>query len=269
MIKMLLILIAFALIVYLLCLRGRRNHPGLEQLRGWHYAHRGLHDTVRPENSLSAFRAAVEHGYGAELDIHLMADGELAVIHDASLKRTAGADVKIEDLTSEQLNDYHLQGTSETIPLFSDVLKVFDGKTPLIIELKPERGNHAALAQKACEMLDSYKGVYCMESFDPRCIYWLKKNRPDIIRGQLAENYFRSDSKLPWVLKFILSYHLEYFLTVPDFVAYHFDHRKNLSNLLVRKFWGVQGVLWTLQNEQQQKVCVDEGWISIFENYLP
>ena len=256
-------------LLYLLCLRGRKNHPGLEKLRGWNYAHRGLHDASKPENSLSAFRAAVEHGYGAEFDVHLMADGELAVIHDASLKRTAGADVKIEDLTAPELQNYHLEGTGETIPLFKDVLEVFAGKTPLIIELKPERGNHAALTKKVCEVLDSYTGVYCLESFDPRCIYWLKKNRPDLIRGQLAENYFRTNSKLPWYLKLILSFHLEYFLTRPDFVAYHFHHRKNLSNWIVRKFLGIQGVLWTLRNEQEQKACMDEGWISIFENYLP
>ena len=81
--------------LYALSVQGRTGHPGLESLKGWKYAHRGLHDDALPENSMAAFRAALEAGYGIELDIHLMKDGKLAVIHDTSLKRTAGADVKI------------------------------------------------------------------------------------------------------------------------------------------------------------------------------
>ena len=121
MITALIILVALAALLLFL-LAGRRNHPGLEKLRGWSYAHRGLHGEGIPENSMAAFRRSLEHGYGIELDVHLMKDGELAVVHDSSLKRTAGADVKIEDLTKEDLEKYPLEGTEETIPLFKDVL---------------------------------------------------------------------------------------------------------------------------------------------------
>ena len=86
---------------YLFLIRGRSGHPGLQALQGWNYAHRGLHGNGVPENSMLAFRKALEHGYGIELDIHLMKDGNLAVIHDTSLLRTAGVDVNITDLTTE------------------------------------------------------------------------------------------------------------------------------------------------------------------------
>ena len=104
-------------IVYLLLLLPRLGHPGWEKLAGFRYAHRGLHNKDKgiPENSMAAFRAALEKGYGIELDIHLMKDGNLAVIHDSSLKRTADADVMIEDLTTEELDHYHLDGTDETM----------------------------------------------------------------------------------------------------------------------------------------------------------
>jgi glycerophosphoryl diester phosphodiesterase len=181
-------------VLYLLAIRGRSGHPGLQNLRGWYYAHRGLHGQGRPENSMAAFRAALEGGYGIEFDVHLMKDGNLAVIHDSSLKRTAGADVMIEDLTVADLENYRLEGTNEKIPLLRELLDLYAGKAPLIVELKCERNNFSALCRAACAMLDTYDGPYCMESFDPRCVLWLKKHRPDIIRGQLAENWLKVKS---------------------------------------------------------------------------
>lgn len=264
------VILVLLLIVYLLALRGRRNHKGFQSLRGRAYAHRGLHGNGVPENSMPAFRLALEHGYGIELDIHLMKDGNLAVIHDASLKRTALSDVMIEDLTAEDLKNYRLEGTDEIIPLFSEVLELYAGKAPIIVELKAERGNHAALCEAACEMLESYGGAYCIESFDPRCIAWLKENRPDIIRGQLAENYFRNKkSRLPWYLKLTLSSHLFNFRTVPDFIAYNFAHRKTLGTFLCRKLWGIQGVAWTIRTQEEFDEAVEEGWIPIFEGFEP
>lgn len=266
----LLIIFIFLLAAYLLALRCRRGNTQLTSLRGWGYAHRGLHGKNVPENSMEAFRLALEGGYGIELDVHLMADGHLAVIHDASLKRTAGADVAIEDLTLDDLPQYRLEGTQEKIPLLQDVLELFNGKAPLIVELKAERENHAQLAEAVCGLLEDYKGVYCIESFDPRVIYWLRKNRPELCRGQLAENFFADRKlKMKWYLKFILSNLLENFLTMPDFVAYQFDQRKNLSVRLARKIWGVQGVAWTIRSEADYDAAVLDGWIPIFEGFRP
>ena len=123
-------------LLFLWCLKGRLGHPKLQHLKTWKYAHRGLHDDKKPENSMSAFRAALDAGYGIELDIHLLKDGNLAVMHDSSLKRTAGVDICIEDLTTAELTNYALIGTGECIPQFRQVLELFDGKAPLIVELK-------------------------------------------------------------------------------------------------------------------------------------
>ena len=109
-------------ILYLLALMGRSSHPDWKKLEGFRYAHRGLHGKGIPENSMAAFYLAVRHGYGIELDVHLIKDGNLAVIHDASLLRTAGVDVNVEDLTLEQLSGFRLEGTEETIPSFLQVL---------------------------------------------------------------------------------------------------------------------------------------------------
>ena len=251
-------------------LRGRSNHPGMAALKGWAYAHRGLHKEGVPENSMAAFRAALEKGYGIELDIHLMKDGNLAVIHDSSLLRTAGVDVRIEDLTAEDLENYHLQGTGEKIPLFREVMALFEGKAPMIVELKPVGNNYGALAEAVCQILKDYRGVYCMESFDPRCVRWLKKNRPEIIRGQLTENFVANNKTLHPAGRFVMTHNLLNFATVPDFVAYKFAHRNDsATTALCRRAWGIQGVTWTLKTQAEYDTAVAEGWLPIFEGFEP
>ena len=255
-------------VLYLLAIRGRKSHPGLKDLRGWSYAHRGLHGNGVPENSMAAFRAALEGGYGIELDVHLLKDGNLAVMHDSDLLRTTGCTGKMEDLTTAELKNYSLGGTEQTIPEFQQVLDLYAGKAPLVVELKVSGGNYAALTEKACRMMEGYQGVYCMESFDPRCLLWLKKHRPEIIRGQLSENYFATKNKLPFILKLILSKNLGNFLTKPDFVAYRYrDRNSTLSNRLCMR--RMTGVSWTVTTQEEFDTAVQEGWVPIFEGFRP
>ena len=264
------IVIVVLLILYVLSLRGRAGHPGLKALQGWHYAHRGLHGNGVPENSMEAFRLALENGYGIELDIHLMKDDNLAVIHDSSLLRTAGADVQIEDLTTEDICKYSLEGTQEKIPLFTEVLQLYRGQAPLIIELKTHQGNHVQLAAAAVKAMEGYDGPWCMESFDPRAVHALRKNHPHVIRGQLTENFFKSPkNKLHPVLKWVMTTQILNFTTRPDFIAYRVSDRKRLGTFLCRKLWGLQGVTWTVRNPQDHADVVAEGWISIFEGFRP
>ena len=136
-------IVLFLLLLYLWCLKGRWGKRRMTPFFGWNYAHRGLHDREKPENSMAAFRAALEAGCGIELDIHLLKDGNLAVIHDSSLERT----------------NYHLEGTQETIPQLQQVLDLFAGKAPLIVELKCYKHNVAPLCQAACKMMDTYEGL--------------------------------------------------------------------------------------------------------------
>ena len=267
----LLILVVLAEL-YTLALRCRRGHPDWKILRLWRYAHRGFHDkpTV-PENSMAAFRRALDHRFGVELDVHLMKDGKLAVIHDSSLKRTAGADVAVEDLTAEELTEYRLEGTDEQIPLLEEVLALFEDQTPLIVELKAERGNHARLAAATVAMLDKYRVRYCIESFDPRCLRWLRENRPEIVRGQLSEQFMRhgDGENLSRPVRFILSNLLMNFLTVPDFIAYRFSDRDCLSVRWCRRFYKVQEVNWTITDRRDMEEAEKAGNLVIFERFDP
>src|SRR5690348_10884704 len=66
-------------------------------------AHRGA-SARAPENTLAAFRAALEDGAEMiELDVHLTRDGQLAVIHDGDTRRTTGAPGRVAGLTMDEL----------------------------------------------------------------------------------------------------------------------------------------------------------------------
>ena len=255
-----------------LLIKPRRNHPGWDALSGVRYAHRGLHDMRLgvPENSLAAFRRAVEHGFGAELDVHLMADGELAVVHDSSLARVCGRQVHIEDLTAADLPDCALMGTEETVPLLRDVLALFEGKTPLIIELKVERGNAGALTDAVMTLLKGWNGTYCIESFHPGVLLRLKKKYPEVIRGQLSENFLKDrEASLSLPARIVLTNLLTTAATGPDFIAYKWQDRGNPTLRLMKKVYGVHEAAWTVKDRETMETMDKDGAISIFEGFIP
>lgn len=249
---------------------GRRAHPLWPKLRGWRYAHRGYHDKPQiPENSMPAFRRALERGWGAEFDVHLLKDGTLAVFHDSELKRCCGVYGTLEDLTREELAQLRLEGTEERIPLFDDVLELFEGKAPLIIELKAHGGNHLELTEAVCRRLDTYKGLFCVESFDPRVVADLKKLRPDICRGQLASDFLRHGENLPGWQRFVLTNLLFNAAARPDFIAYKFEDRDSRRCRRCIDRLGIQEVSWTIRSKADLLAAEAAGCIPIFECFDP
>ena len=256
--------------LWLFLLRCRHDAPGWEKLMGFRYAHRGWHDKPAiPENSLAAFRRALDKGWGAELDVHLLKDGTLAVFHDSDLRRCAGEDGDIEDLDREGLARLRLEGTEEPVPLFDEVLALFEGKAPLIIELKSHKNNYKALTEAVIARLDRYTGDYCVESFDPRVLMVLRRERPAILRGQLAMDFRPGGEPLPGWQRFALRNLLMNFLTVPDFIAYRFEDRQRLALKLCRRIWGVKEASWTLRSMDDLLSAEAAGSMPIFECFDP
>ena len=265
----LLVLVLFFLLWFLL-LRCRRSGRGWKKLLGRRYAHRGWHmKPAVPENSLAAFRRALDKGWGAELDVHLLKDGTLAVFHDSDLRRCAGEEGDIEDLDREGLARLRLEGTEEPVPLFDEVLALFEGKAPLIIELKSHKNNYKALTEAVIARLDRYKGDYCVESFDPRVLMVLRRERPNILRGQLAMDFRPGGEPLPGWQRFALRNLLMNFLTVPDFIAYRFEDRQRLALKLCRRVWGVKEASWTLRSMDDLLTAEAAGAMPIFECFDP
>lgn len=235
------------------------------------YAHRGLHDNAsgEPENSMEAFRRAVEAGFGIELDVQLSKDEIPVVFHDFTLQRVCGEAGKVADYTFEELQRFSLCSSGQKIPRFEEVLKLVDGRVPLIIEYKIPGGDNRVCAI-ADRLLQAYKGVYCIESFNPLGLFWYRQNRKEILRGQLAENFIRAgETEFPKLLYFVLHHLLLNFVTKPDFIAYNYKHRRDLSRQLCRKLYGGLSVAWTIKDKEALEAEKDHFDLFIFEGFLP
>lgn len=232
---------------------------------GRNIAHRGLHRADRsvPENSLPAFAAAAEAGYGIELDVHLTADGRLAVFHDDGLLRMCGVPEKLEDLTYDELKKFRLAGTQERIPLLGEVLSLVGGRVPIILELKRGRNNRL-LCERAYEMICAYEGDLCVESFDPMIVRWFRRHAPEVLRGQLSctEEAFGKSLREP--RSFVLAHLLTNFLCRPQFIAYGITKRKPLTVRLCERM-GAMRVAWT----SRSRVNEENSDVVIFEYYRP
>lgn len=265
--KMLLIVLVILAAIYLFMVSPRMFHkPDVSAFYGVHYAHRGLFDnkTNAPENSLNAIRKAVKAGYGIEFDVQLSKDDIPVVFHDASLKRVCGVEGNVWEYTLEELQRMKLADSDQTIPTFEDVLKVVDGKVPLIIEYKMDR-----VDTKVCELgnkiLEHYKGTYCIESFHPYAVKWYKENCPDVVRGQLSEDYAKRGKK-DFVLR-IMTYLLTNFLTRPDFIAYCHEDAENVSRRICRKL-GALSVTWTVRSREQYEKAKPHFDLFIFDSFI-
>ena len=232
---------------------------------GANIAHRGLHraDGSIPENSLKAFVAAVENGYGVEFDVHITRDDHLVVFHDDTLLRMCGVEENIEDLTYAELQKYNLGKTYEKIPLLSEVLMTVSGRTPIILELKRGKRNKE-LCEHTYAMVQAYHGDLCVESFDPMIVRWWRKNAPEVLRGQLSCTAEHFDGQLPVLQSFALSHLLTNFLARPNFIAYGVYGKKPLT-VRLSEMMGAMKVAWTSHNWETE----DTNDTVIFEFYRP
>lgn len=265
-----LLVLIILVLLYLLMIMPRMLHkPDSSKYREWLYAHRGLHDNAgdAPENSLLAFRKAVDAGYGIELDIQLSKDCVPVVFHDYTLKRICGKEGKVCDYTYAELREFRLCDSEQYIPTFAEVLQLVDGKVPLIVEFKIEKTD-LSLCPIADRMLRDYHGPYVMESFNPLGVRWYRKHHPEIIRGQLA-SAFKVEDGLRGPLYFALCHLLFNRLTRPDFVAFNHKHPKKLSRRLCHGMYHNLAAAWTIKSEEEMARARENFDIMIFDSFVP
>lgn len=266
----LLLVMAAVCVLYLLLIMPKMSkRANYAPLLGHYYAHRGLYDNEgdAPENSMAAFRKAVDAGYGIELDVQLTKDRIPVIFHDETLKRICKIKGNVRDYTYQELQQFPLCKSTERIPRLADFLEMVDGKVPLIVEVKIHEKT-----EEVCSVIDAllreYTGPYCVESFHPLAVLWYKKHRPEVVRGQLSSSFGTLRKREQLIMKPI-HYLMVNGVCKPEFIAYDCRHRHNLSRVLCRDLYGALSVAWTIKSQKQLDECRKDYDLFIFEGFRP
>ena len=233
-------------------------------------AHRGMHGDGIPENSLSAFRAAIDAGYAIETDVRPARDGTLFLMHDDELPRMTGAEGLVSDSDPERLRGLRLSDTEEPVPLFPEFLELIGGRVPVLLEIKraPVSDSEAYLRAIA-DALSDYSGAIAIQSFDPRYVKTFKRLRPDLPCGILAKGrYGKAEFPSPFLYrtKSALLARLAFNRFVkPDFISYCFSDCPNRATEKFRKL----RLAWTVRTEEEAAYALRYCDNIIFERIRP
>ena len=218
-------------------------------LRQWTYAHRGLHDAVRVENSPSAFRAAVEAGYGIECDIQRSADGWPMVFHDWDFARLAGRPDLSAALTREQWRELRLLEGEDTPFDLAELLALVAGKVPVLVEIKSKPGYDVeASCRRVADTLAGYGGKVAVMSFDPRVARWMRRHAPGLLAGLVIREDDKGHTQKAW------QRHLALWIAKPHFVAYHVRALPNAMCGALRRR-GMPVLTWTVDTPELAAVA--------------
>ena len=237
-------------------------------------AHRALHDVVdqRPENSRAAIRAAIEAGYGIEIDLQLTSDGRAMVFHDYDLKRLTGQSGPIQQITTAQAQALHLlYSQEEGIPTFDEVLDLVANRVPLLIELKDQDGamgeNIGRLEAATVRALQGYDNSVALMSFNPNSVAELGRIAPHLPRGIVTGSYDPKVQLLPTAA-------CDHLRTIPDFDrvgASFISHEVTdlgRSRVTELKAKGVPILCWTVRSVEQEAEARTIADNVTFEEYL-
>ena len=237
-------------------------------------AHRTLHDVAdgRPENSLAGARAAIEHGYGIEIDLQISKDGVPMVFHDYSLERLTDETGAVTQHTAKELRAIQLKGGNEGVPTLEEFLKLVDGRVPLLVEIKDQDGalgpNVGALEQAACSVLKDYDGASALMSFNPHAIAKCAEFAPDIPRG-LVTGIFLAKKWLyvPEARRMELVGIPDYDRVGACFISHHVMHLED-AVVTYRKQRGATILCWTVRTAMIEEVARKVADNITFEGYL-
>lgn len=236
-------------------------------------AHRGLHDLNdgRPENSRAAFEAAIAHGYGIELDVQLTRDEEAVVFHDYHLSRLTTANGPIRQRTALELVDIALVGGGDHPETLGNILKLINGRAPVLIELKDQDGemgtNVGLLENSVAEALSGYVGDVAVMSFNPHSTASLADLLPQTPRGIVTSAY-ADNWHLPKRIRDTLRDIPDFDRTLSSFVSHEAGDlgRDRVAEL---KAGGASILCWTVTSQDMADVALQTADNITFEHYLP
>jgi glycerophosphoryl diester phosphodiesterase len=234
------------------------------------YAHRGLFENTgpAPENSLAAFRAAIQNGYGVELDVQAAAEGAPVVFHDFTLNRMTGVEGKTVEKPVSALKKLKLGNSQETPPTLAETLEDVGGRTPLLIEIKtPYGGRIGPLEARIAGLLADYAGPFAVQSFNPASVAWFVENAPGFVRGQIAQNFVsRPEPGMAWGQRLAWSKLWSSAQSQPHFVSYNVRDLPSPPIRDVRRM-GVPLLCWTVRTPAQLAVARAYADSFIFEGF--
>jgi glycerophosphoryl diester phosphodiesterase len=217
-------------------------------------AHRGLWSPGgAPENSLAAFEAACEAGYGIELDVQLSKDGEAMVFHDAHLARMAGAAGAVNERTAAELKALRLKNTREPIPTLAEVLALVAGHALILVEIKSKPGEEGPLDQRVADVIEGYCGPLAIIGFNPFSHAWWAAHRPEALRGLNADAPIQREQ-------------ME--IAQPHFLALGTDLSAS-PGAQRRRAEGYPIIAWTLRSADQWATAEPFADNLIFEGFAP
>ena len=225
-------------------------------------AHRGLHDKDTPENSMGAFKKALEKDIAIEFDVHLLKDNKIVVFHDNNLKRMTGIDKKINELSYDEIKDIKLSNSDEKIPLLEDVLKLVNGKVLLDIELKCDHEKYK-LEDALIDVLKDYTGKIVLKSFDYKTVKYLKKKTSYKV-GLLIKNL--EGKNINKVDRYLLKSNLFLKYIKPDFIAcdYRILDYKNIKRFRTKN----PIFTWTIKDKNILEQVKDKADYYLVENII-
>lgn len=264
------LLIVLAVLFTVLIAPRTIGAASLDHMEGYHYAHRGYHDgnVAVPENSLASFQAAIDAGYGIELDVQLSSDKIPMVFHDADLLRVCGVEGKIWDYTCQELQAMQLFGTEETIPTLAQALELIGGQVPILVEYKMDKVDTDVCAYSH-ELLKNYDGPYAVQSFHPFALFWYRQNAKDVPRGILAKNFIRDKQekgKDPSIVDFLTTNLMLNVVGYPDFIAYDWQDADYFALKLCR-LMGAPTSTWTLKDPAHYEQVQGQFDLYTFEGF--
>ncbi|WP_112873457.1 glycerophosphodiester phosphodiesterase family protein [Paracoccus endophyticus] len=236
-------------------------------------AHRGLHGPGVPENTMAAFRAAIDAGHGIELDLQPAEDGTPLVFHDYDLQRLTGSGGVVSALSVAEAGALQLAGSDEGIPTLAAVLDEVAGRVPVLIEIKDQDGalgpDMGELPGRVAEIVAPYHGPVAVMSFNPHAVAAVHAAAPHVPVG-LTSCAFPADDwpGVPAARRAGLA-RLEDFDRVGACFISH-DHR-DLDNPAVAALAarGVPVLCWTIRTPEQAAAARRVAANITFEGFAP
>ncbi len=225
------------------------------------YAHRG-HSAFAPENTLPAFRSAINHGATSiECDLHISEDGRFVVCHDGSINRTSNATGHIKNLTLGALRKhdfgswFHRRFSGVRIPLIEEVLRFGPELSRINIEIKDLRFASPKLFDRLYKIISGYGmiGKIIVSSFSQDILRMISERYDNVKTGFLYESSFGD---------------IVAFAKKRGFTAIHPKY-KYLSTPLIHQAHdeGLEVNVWTVNSAAKIKRCIDMQVDGIITNH--